>query len=351
MKALRWYAAKDIRIEDLDEPKAEEGRVKIKVKWCGICGTDLHEYLAGPIFIPVDEPHPITGEKAPITLGHEFCGEIVEVGEGVTGHAVGDRVTVEPVLFDPNSKASRRGLYNLCDKLGFYGLAGMGGGFSEYASVPASIVHRLPDSVSYEQGALTEPASVAVHAVRESRFEVGDKAAVFGAGPIGLLVVEALKAAGAHEIYVVELSAQRRARAAALGARVIDPTEVDAVAEIVAATDGGVDVAYEVTGVPAVLQQSIDCVRIQGETMIVSVWEKPAPIQPNQILFKERHLTGVLGYRNVFPATLALMEQGYFKPEDFVTRKIALENVIEQGFTALIEEKDQVKILVSPEMS
>lgn len=349
MKALRWHGAKDVRIEDVAEAQAGPGRVKIKVKWCGICGTDLHEYLAGPIFIPVDKPHPLTGEKAPITLGHEFCGEIVAVGEGVTDYQVGDRVTVEPILFDPNSKASRQGLYNLCDKMGFYGLAGMGGGFSEYASVPASIIHRLPDSVSYEQGALTEPAAVAVHAVRESRFQIGDKVAVFGAGPIGLLVVEALKAAGAQEIYVVELSPQRREKAAALGAIALDPSAVDAVAEIVERTDGGVDVAYEVTGVAPVLQQSIDCVRIQGETMIVSVWEKAAPIHPNQLLFKERHITGIIGYRNVFPATLALMEKGYFKPEDFVTSKIALTDVIEQGFNTLVSDKSQVKILVSPE--
>ncbi|MGJ8515601.1 2,3-butanediol dehydrogenase [Carnimonas bestiolae] len=349
MQALRWHNTKDIRLDEVETPSVAPGRVKIKIKWCGICGTDLHEYLAGPIFIPVGTPHPLTGDKAPVILGHEFAGEIVEVGDGVSDYRVGDRVTVEPIINDPDSKASRQGLYNLCDKMGFYGLAGMGGGFSEYASVPASMLHRLPDSVSYQQGALAEPASVAVHAVRQSRFKMGNKAAVFGAGPIGLLVIEALKAAGAQEIYAVELSPQRRERAAALGAKVIDPAQVDAVEEIIARTDGGVDVAYEVTGVPKVLEQSIDCVRIQGETMIVSVWEGDAPILPNNVLMKESHITGIIGYRNVFPATLALMEQGYFKVEDFVTKKVALANVIEEGFETLLKEKDQVKILVSPE--
>ncbi len=98
MKAARWHNQKDIRIENIDEPKAEPGKVKIKVKWCGICGSDLHEYLGGPIFIPVGEPHPLTNEMAPVTMGHEFSGEVVEVGEGVKNYSVGDRVVVEPIL-------------------------------------------------------------------------------------------------------------------------------------------------------------------------------------------------------------------------------------------------------------
>lgn len=98
MKAARWHNQKDIRIENIDEPKAEPGKVKIKVKWCGICGSDLHEYLGGPIFIPVGKPHPLTNEMAPVTMGHEFSGEVVEVGEGVKNYSVGDRVVVEPIL-------------------------------------------------------------------------------------------------------------------------------------------------------------------------------------------------------------------------------------------------------------
>lgn len=98
MKAARWHNQKDIRIEHIEEPKTEPGKVKIKVKWCGICGSDLHEYLGGPIFIPVDKPHPLTNETAPVTMGHEFSGEVVEVGEGVENYKVGDRVVVEPIF-------------------------------------------------------------------------------------------------------------------------------------------------------------------------------------------------------------------------------------------------------------
>src|SRR5699024_9054616 len=123
----RWYKAKDIRVEQIEEPKVTSGRVKIKVAWAGICGSDLHEYLAGPIFVPVTEPHPVSGEKAPVVMGHEFSGIVEEVGEGVNKVKVGDRVVVEPILACGKCPACLKGKYNLCDTLGFHGLAGGGG--------------------------------------------------------------------------------------------------------------------------------------------------------------------------------------------------------------------------------
>lgn len=348
MKALRWHDAKDLRLEQIDEPQAAAGKVKVKVEWCGICGSDLHEYTAGPIFIPT-ETHPLSGDKAPVVLGHEFSGQVVEVGEGVTNVKAGDRVTVEPIYACGECEACKQGMYNLCDKMGFFGLAGGGGGFSEYAAVPAEMIHKLPDDVSFEQGALVEPSAVALHAVRQSKLKVGDKAAVFGTGPIGLLVIEALKASGASEIYAVELSDIRRQKAAELGAIVIDPKQCDAVAEIQKRTNGGVDVAYEVTGVPPVLKQAIHATKINGETMVVSIFEKEAPIHPHDIVMKERTLTGIIGYRDVFPAVISLMAQGYFPADKLVTKRITLDEVIEEGFEGLLRERDQVKILVKAE--
>ncbi|WP_454192725.1 2,3-butanediol dehydrogenase [Paenibacillus sp. Marseille-Q7038] len=350
MKALRWHGVKDLRIEQIEEPKALPGKVKIKVEWCGICGSDLHEYTAGPIFIPANAPHPITGEQAPVVMGHEFSGQVVEVGEGVTLLQQGDRVVVEPIFNCGKCTACRQGKYNLCDKMGFLGLAGGGGGFSEYVAADEHIVHKIPETVSYEQGALVEPSAVALYAVRQSKLKVGDKAVVFGAGPIGLLVIEALKASGASEIYAVELSAERSAKATELGAQVINPKEVnDVVQEIHRLTDGGADVVFEVTGVPPVLEQALESVRIGGELMIVSIFEKDAPIQPNKIVMQERSISGIIGYRDVFPAVISLMEKGYFPADKLVTKRINLDDVIEQGFEALLKEKSQVKILVKAE--
>ncbi|MFB1097585.1 MULTISPECIES: 2,3-butanediol dehydrogenase [Bacillaceae] len=346
MKALRWHNQKDVRLEEIDEPVIKPNQVKMKVKWCGICGSDLHEYLGGPIFIPVDNPHPLTGEVAPVTMGHEFSGEVVEVGPEVKEYQVGDRVVVEPIF----ATHGHQGAYNLDKQMGFLGLAGGGGGLSEYVAVDEELLFKLPDSLSYEQGALVEPSAVALYAVRSSKVKAGDKVAVFGCGPIGLLVIEALKAAGATEIYAVELSPERQAKAEELGAIVVDPSKVDdTVEEIRRLTDGGVEVAFEVTGVPVVLRQAIQSTDIGGETMIVSIWEKPAEIMPNDIVIQERSIKGIIGYRDVFPQVLSLMEKGYFSAEKLVTKKIKLDEVVEEGFETLIKEKNQVKILVQSE--
>ena len=116
MKAARWYKAKDIRVEQIDEPQVTAGRVKIEVAWTGICGSDLHEYVAGPIFIPVDAPHPVSKDIAPIVMGHEFSGKVVEIGEGVTSVQVGDQVVVEPILACGECGACKKGKYNIYRK-------------------------------------------------------------------------------------------------------------------------------------------------------------------------------------------------------------------------------------------
>jgi len=346
MKAARWYNARDIRVDDIAEPEVSEGRVKVKVAWTGICGSDLHEYVAGPIFIPVKTPHPFTGDKAPIVMGHEFSGEVVEVGNNVTRVKPGDRVVIEPILSDGGPHAYI-GKYNLTEKLGFHGLSGGGGGFAKYTVVDERMVHKMPDSLSYEQGALVEPSAVALHAVRQSKLKAGDRAAVFGAGPIGLLIIDALRAAGASEIYAVELSKERSDKAMALGARaVIDPSRNDPASTIREMTGGGVDVAFEVTGVPKVLQQCIDSTHFEGDIVVVSIWETEASFHPNSVVMKERSLRGIIGYRDVFPATMELMTRGYFSGDILITQQIPIGDIVNGGFETLVREKQQVKILV-----
>ncbi|HEY0213977.1 MAG TPA: 2,3-butanediol dehydrogenase [Paenirhodobacter sp.] len=350
MKAARWHNAKDIRVDDIPEPQVAAGKVKVRVKWTGICGSDLHEYLAGPIFVPVAAPHPVSGDVAPIVMGHEFSGEVAEIGEGVTKVKVGDRVVIEPILACGKCEACKRGKYNICENLGFHGLSGEGGGFAPYTVVGERWVHKMPEGLSFEQGALVEPAAVALHAVRISALRAGGTAAVFGAGPIGLLLVEALKAAGASKIFVVELSEQRGAKAKELGAyEVINPKDTDAAARLREVTGGGVDVAFEVTGVPMVLQQCIDAVKFEGQVMIVSIWEKDAPFQPNTVVLKERNLQGTIAYRDIFPAVMELMQRGFFPADKLVTKRIKLDDIVAEGFEALVREKTHIKILVQPD--
>ena len=341
MKAARWHAAKDVRIEEVEVPEVQPHQVKVAVKFTGICGTDLHEYLDGPIFIPTEE-HVYSGQKAPVTLGHEFSGEIVEVGSDVTRVKVGDRVTIEPILAEHNLI----GDYNLDPNLNFVGLAA-DGGFAKYCVLDGDLVHVIPDSLSYEQAALTEPAAVAV---RQSALKTGDTAVIFGLGPIGLLIVEALRAAGASKIYAVELSPERQAKAEELGAIVVRPEEGETIVEAIhRLTGGGADVSYEVTGVPVVLGQALAAVHKAGECMVVSIWEREASINPNEFAIQEKSLKGIIAYRHIFPKVLELMEQGYFSAEKLVTKKIKLENIVEEGFVELTQDKSQIKILVQPE--
>ena len=336
MKAARWHAAKDVRIEEVEVPEVQPHQVKVAVKFTGICGTDLHEYLDGPIFIPTEE-HVYSGQKAPVTLGHEFSGEIVEVGSDVT--------RVEPILAEHNLI----GDYNLDPNLNFVGLAA-DGGFAKYCVLDGDLVHVIPDSLSYEQAALTEPAAVAVYAVRQSALKAGDTAVIFGLGPIGLLIVEALRAAGASKIYAVELSPERQAKAEELGAIVVRPEEGETVVEAIhRLTGGGADVSYEVTGVPVVLGQALAAVHKAGECMVVSIWEREASINPNEFAIQEKSLKGIIAYRHIFPKVLELMEQGYFPADKLVTKKIKLENIVEEGFVELTQDKSQIKILVQPE--
>lgn len=348
MKAARWHNKKDIRVEQVDEPIIESRKVKIKIAWTGICGSDLHEYMAGPILIPNDEPHPLTNEKAPLIMGHEFSGEVVEIGHDVTNVAIGDRVTVEPIWRCGECAACRSGRYNLCDDLGFHGLAGGGGGFAEYTTVPEIMVHKIPDEMSYELAALVEPAAVALHAVRQSHLKAGDSAAIFGAGPIGLLTIQACFLAGAEKVYVIELSEERKKLAAKLGATVIDPNKVNTVEEIVNLTNGGVDVSFEVTGVPVVLQQAIDSTKLAGETVIVSIWESNPTIDANNIVLKEKNIIGTIAYRDIFPAVINLIAEGKFDAGQIITKNIDLDDIVNEGFEALIKEKSQIKILVRP---
>ncbi|MCM3243154.1 MULTISPECIES: 2,3-butanediol dehydrogenase [Cytobacillus] len=352
MKAALWYDTKDIRVETIPEPSPEKDQVKIKVSYCGICGSDLHEYLAGPIFIPVEEPHPISKDKAPIVMGHEFAGVVAAVGEDVTGIEVGDRVCVEPIYSCGSCHSCRKGHYNVCEQLGFIGLSGGVGGFSEYSVVPSKMIHEIPDNMTWEQAALVEPAAVAVHAVRQSDLKIGDSVAVIGTGPIGLLVIQAAKAAGASKIFAVEVSPERRDFAKQAGADlVIDPLERDPIQAVKEFTDGlGVDVAFEVAGIEAAIHTAIESTKPEGNVVNISIWEKPASIPVNQFILTERKMTSIIAYRNIFPQVIQLLANGQIKATEFITKKIPLDQIVSEGFEALTKNKNQIKILVDPSL-
>jgi len=350
LKAARWYGLKDIRVEEVEEPIVSEGMVKIGIEWGGICGSDLHEYVSGPMTIPVKEPHPLTGQLAPVILGHEFAGRVVEIGERVSNVQIGDRVTVEPVLTCGTCIHCQSGRYNLCPKLGFHGLTSNGGGFSEYTTVPAQLVHKLPDNMSFEEGAVVEPAAVAVYAVRQSGLKVGDTCAVFGTGPIGLLLIQAAKAAGASKIIAVEVSESRLTKAEALGATHLINPKTDKTVDMIHHITGnrGVDVSYEAAGVEVSFLEAIESVKPDGETVIVSLWENPVSFNPNLLVLKERRIRSSCAYRHVFPEVISLIASGKINAKGLISKKVTLDQIVEEGFNTLLTDKSHSKILVTP---
>ncbi|PSK60396.1 hypothetical protein B9Z65_546 [Elsinoe australis] len=356
MTALRFHGKHDLRVEQVPVPECKKGQVKVAPSWCGICGSDLHEYMGGPSLCPTT-PHPITGEQVPLTFGHEFSGIVEEVGEGVTKFKPGDRVCVQPIIYDGTCGACKEGLINCCYSNGFVGLSGWGGGLSEHCVVPEASVYHVPDNVSLEvagknaQPPMVEPLAVGWHAVNISPWKPGMSALVLGGGPIGLSVIQALRARGEGQIIVSELSAKRKEFAKQFGADVIiDPTKEDVVKRCRELCENqGVNVVYDCAGVQAGLDTAVEAVRARGAIVNIAIWEKPCTITPNQFCFKERSYHGVATYQaGDFQAVLDAISSGRMKPEGMITKKIKLDEVVEEGFTALIKDKEnQVKILVA----
>lgn len=296
MNAVRFYGQKDIRLDRIPEPQVRPGFVKVAPQFCGICGSDLHEYLGGANLIPSEgNPHPITNETLPLTLGHEFSAIVEEVGEGVTHVKPGDKVCIQPTIWDDSCRACRRGLVNCCDKNGFVGLSGYGGGLSEHATVPGHCIKKLPDNISLEVGALIEPLSVGWHSVTISPYKDGDSTLILGGGPIGLAVVQALVGKGCKNIIVSEVSSKRRAFAKQFGAHhVIDPMNSDLVAEVEKLTDGeGVDVAYDAAGIQVAVDTAFKAIKARGMLVNIAIWEKRASLNMNDLVFRERAYMGV----------------------------------------------------------
>lgn len=351
MKAARFHGRNDIRIDDVPEPEVRPGTVKIQVAWCGICGTDLHEYLEGPIFVPAPgHPHPLSGEEAPVTMGHEFSGTIVDVGEGVQALSVGDNVVVEPYFVCDECPPCQAGNYHLCTKMGFIGLSGGGGGLGGMVVVDTRWVHKV-GNIPLDQAALIEPLSVAHHAVARSGAKPGDVALVGGSGPIGLLTAAVLKSQGVTTV-ISELSAARKDKAISSGVAdyVIDPGQEDLQARLLELTDGvGADVAFECAGVNAVLDTLLTAVKPAGVVVNVSIWGRPATVDIQKIVLKEIDLRGTIAYVRDHAEAIKLVQEGKVNLEPFITARIALEDLVEQGFNTLIHRNDTaVKILVHP---
>jgi (R,R)-butanediol dehydrogenase / meso-butanediol dehydrogenase / diacetyl reductase len=343
MRAAVYHGRRDLRLESIPEPEPGPGDVKLRVLYNGICGSDLHEYYDGPVTTRLT-PHPLTGVKNPVVLGHELCGEVVACGAAVLDLAPGDLVAVEPSETCGTCLWCSNGQYNHCPGLAIHGY-NRNGGLAEYTVVRRSMAHRLPRGVTPLQGALIEPLAIAWHTANRCRLEAGQTAAIHGAGPIGIGVCLTLQKRGI-EVIAVDPSAQRRMVLARLGVRTtIDPTVCDPIAAIRDLTGGrGAHASVDAAGVPASFHAMLHGTRVDGTAVVVAIHHVPVVVPPFDLLMPEVNLTGVALSAHAFPSVIAAMAAGSY-PLDGWVETIPFADVVERGFERL-RRQEGLKILV-----
>jgi (R,R)-butanediol dehydrogenase / meso-butanediol dehydrogenase / diacetyl reductase len=354
MKALRFHAAKDLRLEDIDKPPSNplKGQVLIRNTFVGICGTDLHEYVSGPIFIPV-EPHPFTGTSGPQVLGHEFGGIVEAVGEGVTSVKPGDRVSVQPLIMPRSGDYfADRGLFHLSTNLALAGLSWQSGGMAEYALLNEYNVQKIPDEMTDEEAALVEPTAVAVYACDRGGVTAGSSVLVTGAGPIGVLTLLAARAAGAAQLFLSDINDTRLelARTILPDVIAINPTR-ESVGDVVRAmTEGGVgcDVAIECVGNELALKACADAARKQGVVVQTGLHPHENPLDWFQVTFKDIDVRGSWAYpTHCWPRVIRLISSGLLPAYKVITKRITLDQAVTTGFDVLLDPAGKhLKILI-----
>lgn len=340
MKAAVVRKHGEINIEDMPVPEIKEGEALIRVRYNGICGSDLH-VMAGE--------HRTAA--LPVIMGHEFVGELVDFkpcGDEVWDLKAGDRVAAQPYNSCRKCDACITGLENVCSKLSILGVH-ENGGFAEYAKVPLRKVFKLPDSMDMELAALIEPLAVAVHDVRQSRLLVGQTAFVIGGGPIGILIAMVARLNGASRILISEINEYRSNFARDLGFEVINPAKVDAAAEALKYTKGkGFDAVYEVTGtVPGAALMTKAC-KTGGNVVIVGVPKEPVPVDTIDVFFRQLNIVGVRIHSQLnFGAAIEIIESGVINDDlrKFITRVYPLDQV-KEAMEYSYNDQEHFKVLL-----
>lgn len=326
------------KIEFHELPLREVGahEVLIKVHRAAICGSDLHLFRG---------KHP--SASLPMAVGHEFAGEIVQVGSAATGFTAGDRVTVEPVISCGTCYYCQRGQYHLCTNISFQYRKGQGA-FAEYFYAPYNRTYKLPESVSYDQGALIEPLSVALHAVKQSGINIGQSSAIIGAGAIGMLVSLLLNNLTGVKPFIVDLNDFRVEKATQLGINGVFTSRGEDLGKIVMNhTDNlGVDHAFEAVGREASLVQALQVIRKGGRVTLLGIFEDPNTLIPiNLFVQREISLSGSQGYAWDFQDSINLVSSGRIKVQELITSRLPLEQ-LQKGFDMLCQPgNNQIKVI------
>jgi 2-desacetyl-2-hydroxyethyl bacteriochlorophyllide A dehydrogenase len=336
MKAAVWYGGKDIKIEDLPEPKIKDDEVLVKVRAVSICGSDLHAYIG------------VSKRRIPpLVMGHEFSGEVVKLGSNVKGLREGERVVLEPVLSCGKCVLCQRGRSNICENMKLVGLH-LNGAFSEYVPIAASKCHKLPNSVSFEEASLTEPLAVAVHAVNLTSLEKDEDICIIGSGTVGLMTLQVAKNKGTGKIFVIDTLDYRLELAKKLGATtLINAKKEDPVKEVLA--DGGVGTVFEAVGHQKTVQQALAMVGKGGKVTIIGMLEATMELGMLDVTVKEIEIRGSYGYTpNDFKLALKLIAQGKVNVKPLITHVLPLKDIA-KGFDILSRGAENViKVTLKP---
>jgi len=343
LKALVLTEYNHFAIQDVPQPQAAPQEVLIQVRACGICGSDIHGMDGS------------SGRRIPpIIMGHEASGVIAQVGRGVTAWQPGDRVTFDSTIWCGACSFCASGRGNLCENRRVLGIScaefRQDGALAEYVAVPQNIVYRLPDGLSFEQAAMVEPVSVAVHGVGRVSVRLNDTAVVVGSGMIGLLVVQALRAAGCGRILAVDVQPARLELACRLGAdEGLSPKETDVVAEVLRRTGGrGADVVMEAVGLPDTVALAIASVRKGGAVGLVGNLAAEAPLPLQAVVTREITLYGSCASSGEYPACLDMIARGTIQLEPLISA-VAPLNEAPAWFARLYKGNEGLmKVIVTP---
>ena len=340
MRALVLEKAKQLTLRDIkiEEPLGT-GDVRIKIHTVGICGSDVHYYQHGAIgpFIV----------KQPMVLGHEASGTIIEVGKDVKHLKVGDRVCMEPGIPDPNSKASRLGMYNLDPAVRFWATPPVHGCLRETLVHPAMFGFKLPENVSFDEGALVEPFAVGLHAARKAQIKPGDIALVIGAGTIGLVTAMAAIAGGCSQVIIADIVQEKLDFASRMGMMAVNVVRESLNERVSSITNGwGADIVFEASGSEAAVSKVFEPLCPGGRVVFIGMPIRPVPIDIVSAQVKEAHIETIFRYAHVYPRALSLMESGKVNLKPLITDRYRFEESIAAFEYAANPKPSSIKIVI-----
>ena len=342
MKSLVLEEKLKLSLRDfpIDEPLGPRD-VRIGIHTVGICGSDVHYYTHGAIgqFVV----------REPMILGHEASGTVTEVGAQVTNLKVGDRVCMEPGIPDPNSRASRLGMYNIDPAVRFWATPPVHGCLRPSVVHPADFTFKLPDNVSFAEAAMVEPLAVGVHAATKARVKPGDVALVQGAGPIGLVTALSALAAGCAHVFLTDVDDTKLEIGAGLSKAIttINITRQDATEAILKATEGwGVECVFECSGHPRAAGQVFDALCPGGVVVFVGIPVEPFHYDLGKAMVREARVEQIFRYAHVFPRCVGLIASGAIDVKPLITRKFAFEDSVHAFEVAATAPKGQVKMQI-----